>query len=353
VLFASCAAVESATGRERLDELRGVARRAPWAGAGLVVGALTLAGLPLTAGFTSEWLVLEALMQQFRVTSLPMQLAAAFAGALVALTVGVAGVTFVRLIGLTAFGSPSTELTAREEGRRLTTRGALGLLAGACLAVSAVAPLEVRLIAAGLRPVVGARTLSALSRPWVIAPVYGDFSALSPSWLWLALPALTLVAGISAVLLSGRRLFRVRRVPAWSSAASGVDRGVGYSSFAYANPMRKVLANVLLTSSQLDEVRAEQAAPTRAGPRRPVPSRAAELGPDSDMNEPIAARPPTLTYRVDVVEVVERFLYRPAATAVMTVSRVARRLQSGRLDAYMAYMLIAVVAVLAVVAAAK
>ena len=52
-----------------------------------------------------------------------------------------------------------------------------------------------------------------------------------------------------------------------------------------------------------------------------------------------------------MVDVVERFFYRPLITAVLRVARVALRLQSGRLDAYMAYMLIAVLAVLAVVIA--
>jgi len=49
--------------------------------------------------------------------------------------------------------------------------------------------------------------------------------------------------------------------------------------------------------------------------------------------------------------VVERFLYRPLFKGVLRVARAALRLQSGRLDAYMAYMLIAVLAVLAVVIA--
>ncbi|EUA34166.1 hypothetical protein I552_4949 [Mycobacterium xenopi 3993] len=57
------------------------------------------------------------------------------------------------------------------------------------------------------------------------------------------------------------------------------------------------------------------------------------------------------TYRVDVVDVVERYFYRPLAQALLFVSRSAKLLQSGRLDAYMTYMLIAVLAVLAVVIA--
>ena len=48
---------------------------------------------------------------------------------------------------------------------------------------------------------------------------------------------------------------------------------------------------------------------------------------------------------------VERFFYRPLYKVVLRVARAALRLQSGRLDAYMAYMLIAVLAVLAVVIA--
>src|SRR6202030_4504465 len=71
-----------------------------WSGFGLSVGSLTLAGLPLTAGFVSEWFLLESLMQQCRVPGLGYRLVLALAGASVALTAGFAGVTFVRLVGL-------------------------------------------------------------------------------------------------------------------------------------------------------------------------------------------------------------------------------------------------------------
>lgn len=367
LLFTATAAIETAAGTTRLDVLRGIARRAPWAGTGLVVGALTLAGLPLTAGFASEWLVLESLMQQFRIDSLPMQLASAFAGGLVALTIGVAGVTFVRLVALTAFGSPPSPLRHQAPDRRQSFRTAIGLLATACLAVAALAPLEVRLIAAGLRPLVGDRTFGALAKPWVIQPVFGDFSALSPSWLWLALPTLTALAAALAFAFSGRRLVRVRRVPAWSSGSPGPDRGVGYTSFAYANPMRKVLANLLLTRAELATLTKEQhGQPARSGPRPtvaladvrqawvPDSFETADDGGSGEIDDPLgeaAPASPALTYRVDVVEVVERYVYRPAAGVLLALSRVSRRLQSGRLDAYMAYMLIVLIAVLAVVTA--
>ena len=54
----------------------------------------------------SEWFLLESLMQQFRVPGLGYRLVLAVAGAAVALTVGFAGVTFVRLTGLVVLGPP-------------------------------------------------------------------------------------------------------------------------------------------------------------------------------------------------------------------------------------------------------
>jgi hydrogenase-4 component B len=48
--------------------------------------------------------------------------------------------------------------------------------------------------------------------------------------------------------------------------------------------------------------------------------------------------------------VVEQFLFRPLRRPLLLAVRTAKRLQNGRLDAYLGYMLLAVLAVLAVVA---
>ena len=338
LLFLAAGEVEDRYGTTDLDRLRGIARRLPWTGGALVVGAMTLAGLPLTAGFVSEWFTLEALMQQFRVHRLPIQLAAALTGSLVALTVGVAGVAFVRLIALTAFSVPDRPPTGSIARTTVATRAAVLALSAGCLALAAAAPLEVRFVATGLRPIVGQTTNGALKSPWVLQPVFPDFSILSPSWLWIWLPVLAAVAVLLAVTFGGTRAFRVRRVPVWSSGSPGTDRGSGYTSFGYANPMRRVLANLLATRSELDSVASDVAAA------------------QSDTEIPGSGVPPAvagdgLHYRVDVVEVVERYLFRPLVRFLLAASAMSKRLQSGRLDAYMAYMLVTVIAVLALVTA--
>jgi hydrogenase-4 component B len=334
-------------GDDDLDALRGSARRLPWSGTGLAIGSLTLAGLPLTAGFASEWFLLEALMQQFRIPGLGFRLVLALAGAEVALTVGFAGVTFVRLTGLVVLGPQPAPAGSGAGGEKTRDYGWLGraaiaALSAGCLVTAAALPLVIRAVVAGLSPVVPAAVTSgALKSPWVVQPVFGGFSILSPSWLWIVMPLLALAVLVFARLVSGTRLTRVRRVPAWRSATAGVEGADCYTATGFANPTRRVLATVLHTQA---EVRPLVPSQVTTGPEAAHP----------DL-EPAAGRPgspgPRLGYTSDVIEVVEAYLYRPVLRPVMALVRAAKRLQSGRLDAYLAYMLIALVALLALVIA--
>jgi hydrogenase-4 component B len=350
LLFTSSAGIEAATGSDDLDELRGRARRTRWSGFGLAVGSLTLAGLPPTVGFVSEWFLLESLMQQFRVPGLGYRLVLALAGAAVALTVGFAGVTFVRLVGLCCLGGttpPDPPAHGRLPAphtpgppRPLLGRAAVVVLAIGCLATAAITPLEIRVIAAGLSPVVPAPlTLGALKSPWILQPVFAGFSILSPSWLWVEFPLMLLVTVLFAWAVSGRRLLRVRRVPAWRSATIGVEGVDSYTAFGYANPTRRVLAGVLHTRAEVREVMLEDnVSDDGSGP----PDRA-----DPGLEEAAAH----LRYASDVMEVVETYFYGPTLGFFTAIVTAAKRLQSGRLDAYLLYMLIALVAIIAVATA--
>lgn len=334
LLFVAADRIEAASGSIDLDWLRGTVRTLPWSGTGLVVGSLTLAGLPLTIGFASEWLILESLMQQFRIHTLALQLATALAGALVALTIGVAGVTFVRLVALTAFGHPPGPAPYRQ-AEPAGQRVAVAALVLACLGLSAFAPLQIRLIADGLQPIVGTVAHQSVRSPWVLQPVFNGFSSLSPSWLWIVLPGLVVLITLLMWSLSGRRWLRVRTVPAWSSGSVATEPG-GYTSFGYANPIRKVFANVLMNRGQL--AAEEQAHPPSSEETAAEPT-------------PRPLHRGRLTYRIDVVEIVEHYLYQPGWRLLLRTARGAKRLQSGRLDAYLTYMLITLVAVVAIAAA--
>jgi hypothetical protein len=117
-------------------------------------------------------------------------------------------------------------------------------------------------------------------------------------------------------------------VPSWHSATSGVEGPATYTAFGFANPLRHVLANVLGLRRSLEVDWADDSV-TSFGP------------------------PERIETRTTVVEPVETYLYRPLREGAVRMSRIAKRLQSGQLNAYVAYMLIALLAALAIVSALR
>jgi hydrogenase-4 component B len=324
-LFVAVATIEAAAGTDELSALRGIGRQLRWSGGAFAIAAVTLAGLPPTIGFVSEWFVLEALMQQFRLHHLALQLGLAGAGALVALTTGLAALTFIRLLGLVILGPRPPGIHPSEE---TSSPGRIGLvlLALGCLVPAAASPWEFRFIARGLGPLVPRSVvLQSLKQPWVLQPVFRGFSILSPSWLWIALPVAVIGVTLGAIACSGGRYFRVRRVPSWHSATVGVAGPSSTTPFGFANLLRHVLGNVLGVSRTVRVI-------------------------DPDAARPLPPGSAAVETRTRVVEPVETYLYRPARWVGLRSAGTAKRLQSGNLAAYVAYMLIALMAVLAVTA---
>jgi len=348
-----------------LDEMAGAWHEAPVATSTLLIASLSLAGLPPTAGFVSEWFVLEALMQQFRLHGLGLEVPIVLAAAATALTVGLAALVFVRVaaVGLRRRAPHQATHPAGERGgivygasTWLVGLGRLGNggLGIAVLGIAVLTPLEVSLLARVLAPVVpSAAVLAARSGPWVLEPAAPGFSVLSPSWLAIVGPVLVLLVGVLTWALSRGTLLGPRHVPRWTSASTlaplaeatsawssgaGHQAGMvgpsGYRAFAFANPLRHVLAVLLRAEPSLEPGLAEHTA--HDGATDPAHTSMA---------------PTPYRYTHEVREPIVTLGLVPAAQGLRAVARVTKRLQSGRLGVYLAYMLITLVAVLAVVRA--
>jgi hypothetical protein len=225
---------------------------------------------------------------------------------------------------------------------------ALLLTAVACFGLAAIAPWVVRYMARGLSPdVARSITLGALKSPWVLQPVFPNFSALSTSWRVIVMPAGFLVVTLATVLASRGRFLSVRRVPVWRSATPGVHGEDSYNAFAYANPVRHVLANILGTQK---EVALVEIKPSSLPDGAPASGRENEAAtPDDEVTE--EWHQPHVVFKASVAEPIETYLYRPVIAGYLALARTAKRLQSGRLEAYVGYMLVALIAVLIVAAA--
>jgi len=64
-LFFAAGAIYVASGKTELHQMRGLGRRMPWTAAAFTIGALSMIGVPPTAGFVSKWYMLAGALQSF------------------------------------------------------------------------------------------------------------------------------------------------------------------------------------------------------------------------------------------------------------------------------------------------
>jgi hydrogenase-4 component B len=312
-LFASVATVEHSTGTSDIERLGGLYRRLPAAALATLAGGAALAALPPFSGFVSEWLGLEAMMQGFRVSGTGSHLAMAVAGALVALTAGLAALAFVRATGMTFLGMPrDRSIEPRVETR--PARWGMCALALASLAIGVAAPWVVKILQDGLIPVGGAAAVGHISQPeWLVEPGYAGFASISPTALALTLTGFALLAGAIRYLASLRR---ARRVPVWASGVAVSGRRVQYTPIGYANMVRVIFNVVYRVRTQLRTV----------GDQR-FPERLSMIRAEPRLFDPA-------------------WLYRPITAAFTRIADLARNIQAGPLGLYLLYLLLAFVALL-------
>jgi formate hydrogenlyase subunit 3/multisubunit Na+/H+ antiporter MnhD subunit len=160
-LFGSLAAVsvgaaEAGAGSQTLDRLGGLARSMPVAALGLLIAGCSLANLPLSAGFGSAWMVLQAVFALPRIGGVPLQLLVVGVVLGFAASAGLGTAAMLRLGGAAFLGRPRTPRAAAAEDAALPARIAIACLAAACLALGCFPGVALRLVSAAQAMVTGA-----------------------------------------------------------------------------------------------------------------------------------------------------------------------------------------------------
>lgn len=303
--FLAAGSVLAATGLRDLDRLGGLARRMPGTTALFGVAALGAAGLPLGAGFVSEWLLIQSLMHARADDDLTITLVTPLAVGAIALTAGLGVAAMVKAFGIGFLARPRSDAAAAAREAPTAMLAGMTLAALACLVLAVapgtVGPLLHRVL--DILPISGA------------APQLGTYlripgldASMSPGLL-----AAVLAAAVVVVLIGSRWRARQRpstaTVPLWACGADDLSPRMQYTATSFAQPLQQVFDDVLHTDAAVEVTR---------------------QAPSSYYVDRIA-------YRARVADVVEDRWYAPLLRGVAAAAQLVRRAHTGSVHLYLAY----------------
>jgi len=319
LLFLEAGVIEHATGTRDLDRLGGLIRRLPRTAVICLIGTVAIAALPPLNGFVSEWMLFQGLFQGFRISSHLVGILIVIAGALIALTGGLAINAFARAYGIPFLGMARSGPAAHASEARQPLAGP-ALLAGACVFLGIGAPLVLTALDRVARATAGIDIHSKLIVPQLgVIPAHTKFSEFSPTYLAAFMIAITAVPIV--IYLAGRPRARSRRPPVWDGGILAFHPRMQYTATTFANPVR-----VTFEALYRPSVHIERASDDPAGRSGPV------------------------HYRFEVMPIFERYVYRPLTRLAQTLANLARPIQSGDVNLYLLYLFVVVLIAYAVYA---
>ena len=312
VLFLAAGSVQAATGTRDLNLLGGLARVMPVTALAFGLGAAAISGLPPLNGFASEWLTFQGLLGAGGSASLsPVARSAALLGVGgLALTAALAVACFVKATGIGFLALPRSPgaAAARETSRWMG--GAMAALAAACVVVG----LAAGPVAAGIGGI--AATLAGNVAPVAGIPAVVTGSASGGAVYAAGWIGVLLVAIVAAAWWMGIHRRPARRSPTWTCGIVP-EPAFEYTATSYAKLIRLYFGQIL----------------------RPAREVTVELHPGTPF-------PRTVRYEGEARHLIDERLYGPLHRTAVGAAQVARRLQNGSLQLYLAYAVTAVIVLL-------
>jgi len=299
LLFLAAGSVLHTTHTRVMSRLGGLWRLMPWTTGLFFLGAAAIVGLPPLNGFVSEWLLFLGLFDAMNAGG-PAAWAAIPAIVLLGGTGALALACFVKVCGVVFLGTARSEAAARAREPGWSMRAPMLVLAAGCVAI-------------GLAPALFWPAIQRATAAW--QPAWSP-AATSPAPLQALGAFHVAIAGLTALGIFGlwRRVKHngVSRAVTWDCGYALPTPRMQYTAGSFAAIITEWFASILR------------------------PRRRASL-PDSPF--PASAR-----LEVHTPETVLESIVVPIGLLFMRLSTAVRRLQHGRLQAYMLYLLAGVVA---------
>ncbi len=316
--FLAAGSVLAATGLRDLDRLGGLARRMPATTTLFGVAALGACGLPLGAGFVSEWLLVQSLIHTAPEHVAVLALTTPLAVGAVALTTGLGVAAMVKAFGIGFLARPRSEQAAQAREAPGSMLAGMTIAAAACV-VLAIAP---SIVAPALRRAVAAlpaaRTVEFINVGTVVR-LPGLQGSIAPGVVAACLLAAALTVAVLARWRQRRRPAPAT-LPLWACGADDLTARMQYTATSFAEPLQRVFDDVLRPDTDIEV--------THNAESRYLADK--------------------ITYRSRITDAIEERFYAPVIQAISTAARFVRRAHTGSVHLYLAYGALGVLIVLVV-----
>ncbi len=316
LLFLGAGSVMHGTHTKNIEELGGLIRKMPWTSAFFLVGAVAISALPPLNGFVSEWLTFQALLFGFQLTDLTVKIAVPLTVALLALTGALAAACFVKAFGITFLGIPRSDHAANAHESSTSMILSMGILALFCLVLGVAPGFTVGVLEPLSGSLVGSSTTGALVLDGGVLNVPpGIATQVSPATIAVLLLVLIAVPLAIGVAVGGRMRRRVAMT--WACGLPAVEPQMQYTATGFSKPIRLIFSNIYRATHEIEV---------------------------SEDTSPYFR--PDITYALKTESVFLKYLYEPSYAFILRAARLFRRVQTGRIQTYLAYIFLALILLL-------
>ncbi|MGC8528774.1 MAG: hydrogenase 4 subunit B [Leptospirillia bacterium] len=312
LLFLGAGTMIHATGETNLNRMGGLFKKMPVSGALVLIGVLSISGIPPTNGFVSEWLLLQSTLQARDLSGTLQRSAVLFGAAILVLASALAAMGFLKFFGVGYLGQPRSDGAREAHECSLFEQLGMGGLAVGSLLLGLFPSLVLGEILKAVSPLT-ATTLPSPSGTfgwaWLL-PLPPAGPSTSP--LFLAILLILLTAPVLWLVLGTEEKKRRHSSP-WGCGYRDFSGRSQATAESFAQPIRHFF-------------------PVFFSMKRHIPS------PDD----------PDPAFRLSVEDPHWPFLYRPLFRLFVAIAEGAERVRSGRISIYLIYSFTTLILLLSV-----
>ena len=314
LLFMGAGSVVSVTHTKNIEHLGGLVKQMPWTALLFLIGAISISGLPPFNGFVSEWFTMQSLLSSYHIPSTILQISIAFASLPFALTIGIAAATFVKLFGTTFLSKARSKYAINIKEVSHSMILGMSILAAVCVLFGVMPYLGTSLISTAFH------MSSQPSSPFDTLTIQNSsgtsFANLSMPVVVIMLSSVSIAIFGFIRVLSGNT--KKTKYGTWDCGFGSLNERMEYTPTSLSQPIRAVFKVFFRPRNQTEKE---------------------SFGENSYLLK-------TVKIETAIKNIFEDLLYTPIVSSFIFFFDKVRRLQTGKINAYLLYIMITLVLLL-------